>query len=158
MSVVTGYSRGYPDPTNYFAARGEWNGKVNHLYFEALLVNGNLANSRWFLGRIPSAALILPISTLHTTAITGLTSFSVGLTNEIGTTVANALVNAQTAASAANFSLVGAVATANYGRMAWQHLGLARDPGAMLTVILTANTNVGANGTINGNLYWSHAF
>jgi hypothetical protein len=159
MAVVTKYSQGYPDPTNYRTSKGEWSQyKSNGLYFEVAVANGDSSTSVFYLGRIPSSALILPISTLYTTAITGLTSFSVGLTNELGTTVANALLNAQTMASATSFSLVGNVGTTNYGKQAWQLLGLTTNPGGLLSVIGTMNAAATAAGTINGHLYWSYGF
>jgi hypothetical protein len=157
--AVTRYTEGYPDPTNYYKATGELSQlKVNCSCFDIPVTTDDVATSVHYLARIPSHALILPISTLLCTAITGLTSYSVGLTNLKGTTVANALVNAQTLASATSVSLVAAVTAANRRKRAWQLLGLSSDPGGVLSVIGTVNADAGTTGIITGELYWGVGF
>lgn len=155
MPVVARYTAGYPNPNAGFSAVGELSMlKVNGSLFDIPVDATDDATSVHYLARIPSNALILPISTLLTPGIAGMTQYSVGLTNLKGTTVANALVNAQSLVSAGNVSLVGNIAAANRRRRAWQLLGLASDPGGLLHVIGTCVTDPTASGVISGELYW----
>lgn len=159
MPVTTKYTAGVPNPALNYIVQGELSMlKVNCSVFDIAVEATDDATSIHYLARLPSAALILPLSTLQTSGITGLTQYSVGVTNLKGTTVANALVNAQSLASAGNVSLVGNISIVNRRKRLWELLGLTTDPGGMLTLLGTCVTDPTANGNISGEVYWGIGF
>ena len=99
----------------------------------------------WLVAGLPLFALLLAAE-----AIAGLTSVSVGLNNRGGTKVAAALMSAVNISAGGSFAMTSAVSIANYNQRAWQLLGLANDPNAMLDVELTLNAAATASGAIAG--------
>lgn len=153
MAIVTKYTAGFPNPnalSAYSSNAHEARANIKASQFSVAIANGDSATSVLKLARVPSNAIILPDSTLFTGGVAGVTSLSVGLDNGRGTVSAAALVSAQSIAGAGSLSLMQAVAVANYGKRAWQLLGLASDPGAELDVIATLNTAATADGLIAG--------
>lgn len=158
MAVVTRYTNGYPQQaagTGYSTiASKEAKAGVNAMSFNIAAANGDSIASVYKLGRLPSNAIILPISTLYCPAIAGLTSVSVGLDNLLGTKVAAALMSAVSIAAGGSFSMVSAITAANYLQRVWQLLGLAADPGQRVDVYASLGAAATASGAITGFLYY----
>ena len=145
MAIVTRYSTAFQDPANLVAIDAvfaEGNDKV----ISALIpvVNGDSIASTYFVGRVPSSALISPRSNIFATANAGLTAVSLGFQN-----APNALVNAANIAAGGTFPALSAVTIPNYSKRAWQLAGLASDPGGMLTIIMT----LGAAATVDSTIF-----
>ena len=158
MAVVTKYAPGYPDPgNNYQSTSMEAGQPVKSALFEVAVANGDSIASSHYFARLPSNAIILPASSLYCSAITGVTSYSVGVTNRKGVSVANALINAQTLEAAATVSLVANVGAANLRKRLWQLLGLANDPGGLLHVYGSMNAAATAAGVITGVILYQVA-
>jgi hypothetical protein len=148
MGVVTKYGTGYKDPAALKAVDAiPAEGRLLCFSSIVAVANGDSATSQLFFGRVPSNAIILPISRLDYSAITGLTSLDIGFAAS-----ANALVSALTVA-AAGTTLLGAgggagMGIAKLGLRAWQMATLAADPGGMLDIVGTMNQAAAAAGTI----------
>lgn len=160
MAVVIRYAAGYPDPSALSAYSRKSRDAVAYVknsYFEIAIGAADSINSVYWLARIPSSARIKPQSTFYVGAIAGLTSLSIGVDNLKGTKVANALVSAVDVHSGGAFSLVSAIAAANYAKELWQLLGLSSDPGGALDIYASVLAAPGAAGTLNGDIYWNVA-
>lgn len=159
MPVVQRYAPGYPDPTNVFSQFSRNThaaaAPVRCARFRiAIPASNDDPTSTYFLARLPSDAIIKPISAAWNTALTGLTSLHVGVQRR-GVVAANALVNAQSLATAGTFNLLAAVAAVNHDRALWQHLGLAQDPGDSIDIYATVNALPTAAGTFHGDIYYT---
>lgn len=156
MAVVTRYTNGYPQVTpaaGFGYQNNAWleaRGNIRGSTFNIAATNGDSIASVYKLAQIPSSCIILPGSLLYCPAIAGLTSVSCGLNNRGGTKVAAALMSAVNISAGGSFAMTSAVAIANYNKRAWELLGLAADPNAMLDVELTLNTAATASGAIAG--------
>ena len=125
------------------------------------IANGDSATSTVEFGEIPSSALILASSLLERDALTGVTSFDLGLGKYDDASQAfvagdvNCLVAASDIHTAGSGSAVSAVDIANRGKRAWEIAGYASDPGGNLTVMGTLNTDATAPGTITLTLVYA---
>jgi hypothetical protein len=163
MAVVTTYGDGYraaasPTGSQAFpgvpAVKAEAHQKC--IVSSVPVANGDSATSIYYVGRIPSDAILDPSSLVYATGIAGLTSMSVGLgaspapASPLGGWAASPalFVNAQDWHTAASFSLTGNVSTANANKRMWELLGLTQDPGGFIDVIATVNQAAGAAGTL----------
>lgn len=158
MAVVTRYTNGYPQVTpaaGFGYQNNNWmenRANVRALTFNIAATNGDSATSVYKLGRVPSGSILLPESTLYCPAIAGATSISVGLDNLAGTVSAACLMSAVNISAGGSFSMLSAVAVANYNTKAWQILGLSADPNQLLDVELLINNALTASGAIAGFL------
>lgn len=158
MAVVTRLTGGYPQ-TSPAAGFGYQNNawlesRANDrtVTFNIPATNGDSIGSVYRLGRVPSGCIITPTSVLYCPAIAGATSVSLGLDNLAGTALPAALMSAVNISAGGTFAMTSAIAIANYNQRAWQMLGLAADPNAMLDVYLTLNSALTASGAIAGFL------
>ena len=159
MAVVTRYGQAYPQfnaGTGYQTPDSRYSrATVKSLLFNIAAVNGDSIGSVYRLGRLPSNAILLGQDNIaYSAAIAGLTSVSVGLDNLLGTTAPAALVSAANWSAGGQFSLVSAIAAANYTNPIWQILGLASDPGQQIDVTLTLGAALTASGAITGNFQY----
>lgn len=148
MGVVTKYGTGYKDPAAVkmidaiFAEASEKsiNSKID-------IANGDSATSIFYVGKVPSSALISPRSQIFGPALASLTSFSLGFAG-----AATALMNAVDIKAGGAFSAVSNVGIANYTKRAWQLAGLSSDPGGTLDVFATLGADAGGAATIHAEL------
>jgi hypothetical protein len=143
MAVVTVYGTGYKDPASLAtvdATLGE--GRVVSLNSKATVTNGDSAASVYYLGRVPSNAIILPGSRLDNGAVTG-ASASLGFK-----TATAALIPASSIATAGTIGMT-ALTPATLNNRAWQLAGFSSDPGGMLDVILTLTVAATATAAVN---------
>lgn len=155
MAIVKRYGSGIVDPATLRRV-GAINAenKPSHGFSVVGIEAGDNAGSTFPLITLPSSARLLSLSSLAHTAITGLTSLHIGLTDGT-TTVAAALASALNVAGAGTKAVNAAVATANLDRRLWQLLGLSADPGRQLEIFVTMNTDATAAGTLVAQFYWS---
>ena len=150
MGIVTKYGDGYPSGGLTAVESINAEGQVRQIYSKISVANADSATSKLYLGRIPSSARILPNSTLYHSAITGLTTLDVGFNAAVA-----ALLAAGDVSTAGSKSLVGAVVAGNLGRRAWQHAGLAADPGGLMDIFATMNAAATAAGTLEAFIYFA---
>jgi hypothetical protein len=163
MAVVTKYGTGYPDPTVRAAIDADKaEAHIKAIVSQITITNGDSIGSKFYLGRVPSNAIIDPRSHINTAAITGATDNDIGFFNPNGGAVldADALVDGVTLAAAANlaFPAAGAGAIfltpANMQKRAWELAGLTSDPGGFLDIVLTMNAAATATGVANVFINW----
>lgn len=132
-------------------------GRVKQIASTVAVGSSDSATSLYNVGKIPLSAIIDPSSLVYGTGIAGLTSMSCGFganpqpaSIQIPTWSASPslLVSAQDWHTAASFSLVSNVSTANYGKKVWQLLSLSADPGGVVDVNCTVNNGPSATGTL----------
>lgn len=145
MAVVTKYSTAMPDPATFKAPKAvNTQGAIKSLFGSVAVANGDSIASKFYVGKIPSNARILPNSQVICTAIT---SGAMNLGFDLAGKEA-ALLSAQTIATAASVSAVTAVGTANLTKFAWELAGYTYDPGAELTVVAALTAGAAAAGTV----------
>lgn len=122
-------------------------GLVHELESHVNLPVGATATDLTIYGRIPSNAKISPDSKFYYGALTGVTSFELGLYVETTPFVpdttkgsATCLVGATDIHTAGSVDFSAAIAIANRGKYAWETAGLAADPGGWLLVVGTTVT------------------
>lgn len=152
MAVVTKYGSGFPAPTSPTA--------IDHIFAEGnarainskiSIANGDSALSLFYIGRVPSQAIIDPRSTYYYEAITGVTDFDVGFYDKDGVVIdADALIDGDDIHLAGNQTLAGhgTITTPNMNMRAWQWAGLSADPGAMLSIVGTLKAASTADGVV----------
>lgn len=156
MGVVTTYGQGYRNsvaaqaPLAVFAQ-----GHLKTIVSTIAVGAADSATSKYYIGKIPSSAIIDPSSLAYGGGVTGLTSVSVGFDASAApagfvTWAASPalLVSAQDWHLAASFSLMQNVSVANYGKRAWELLGLSADPGGTIDVFATNVSGAGGAGTL----------
>jgi hypothetical protein len=147
MAVVTKYGTGYPDPTSKVEVDADFaEAHVKSIVSQIGITNGDSINSKYYVGRVPSNAIIDPSSVYTNAAITGVTSFDLGFVGAV-----NALVAAVSlaVASTAPVNATVAVTAANQVKRAWQLAGLTSDPGGFLDIFATINAAATATGVVN---------
>lgn len=162
MAVVTKYGSGYRDP----AAVGNIDGvyrqsRLHAIHSKIDFTNGDTAASKYYIGSVPSNAIIEVGSVLYYEAVTGVNSIDVGFFKPNGGAVilVNALIAAKDITSAGSVSInaQGAVTTANSNKRAWEMAGLAADPGGELDIVATINANATATKSAIFNLRYGTA-
>jgi hypothetical protein len=157
MAVVTKYASGYLDPTaiKHIDAifRAAERRCINSL---VAITNGDSIASKYYIGSLPSNAIIDAGATIDCQAITSASDCDVGVAYPNGGAmiVADCIVNGQTLASATSVTFRaatgGALATvANQQKRVWELAGLTADPGGELDLILTINAAATATGNVN---------
>ena len=161
MAVVTTYTAGYPSPNTfppYYGKPSEAVGTVRGAFFNIAVNNGDSIGSIYKLGRLPSKAIVLPLSTLYVAAggIAGLTNVNVGLNYLYSSTkVANALASAANFSAAGTYPLTSNILAANYGQRVWQLLGLPNDPGGDVDIEATLASAATGAGQFTGWLFYT---
>lgn len=154
MAVVTVYGTGAKDPASrlqidsiYAAA------EIRSINSQITITNGNSIASLFWLGNIPSDAILDPGSQYDYAAITGVSDFDVGFYYPDGGAVidADALIDGDDISSAGAQTLKGhgTLTTANGMKRAWELAGLASDPGGNLAIVATLKAAATATGVVN---------
>lgn len=145
MAVVDKYGQALPDPSTYSQPLALYRGNpVRSVVGLWSIANGDSANSRFFLGKVPSTAILLPTGLLTHTAVTGATDVDFGFLED-----PDALADGLNISSAGTKNPLASVSTANLLKRAWEHAGLTSDPGRDLTLIGTLKADAGAAGTVH---------
>lgn len=156
MAVVNRYSTAYPDPATSKLPNPLYRmANVYSMLAMAAVVSGDSATSVLYLGKLPAGAIILPRSTLHHSAITGVTSLHLGMTRP-DAAANNNLANALDVSSAGTKSLLAAVALADLHKPVWQLAGFGADPSGELELIATLNQAATAAGTLLAEIVYAH--
>lgn len=151
MAVVTKFGRGYKDPASIQLPKPVYaEGRKRGIVTGTIVVtNGDSIGSKHYLGKAPSHVILDPQSTLYHGAITGLTSYHVGL--ELNGTVVGAalLASALDLALAGNKNPTAALVVATgIGKQLWEVAGLTRDPGVVYDIVGLMNTAATATANL----------
>lgn len=150
MAVVTKYSQAHPDPSTNSRPKGiDKAGRVNSAIATLAVANGDSANSKLYVAKVPSWARIAPISTIRHSAITSLNDLDFGSDDD-----PDGLADGLDVSSAGTKSAVAAVAVGNLHKRLWELLGLAKDPVKEISLYLTMKAAATAAGTIQVELYF----
>lgn len=109
----------------------------------AALLNGDSAETTVEVARIPSHARIHKQSKLHTVGVAGATDVDLGVAED-----PDCLVDGVSLAGAGEKDGASAIAIADQGKALWQLAGLAKDPKAEMSIILTLNTALTGAGEV----------
>lgn len=123
-----------------------WKGRVRVCADQYDLVAATVGiNDRLFVAKIPSNAVLLPLSTVYFTALgAGCADVDFGDAND-----ADNLGDAIDMTAAGSVSLLEQVTVANHGKRLWELLGYASDPARELDLFLTFKGEPAANGQIS---------
>lgn len=157
MAVVTKYGAGARDPGGnlrqidgiYAAA------ERRTIVSQISITNGDSISSVFYIGEVPSNAIIDPDSCYDHQAITGVTDIDVGFFQPIGKGGAvidlDVLVDGDDIAAAGTQTLKGhgTLTTANGHKRAWEIAGLTSDPGGNLAIAATLKAAATASGVVN---------
>lgn len=135
MAVVTKYGSGARDPASLLALdNAVAQGVQRAISSQIAITNGDSAASKFYIGKVPSNALILPDSAYYHEAVAGVTDLDVGFEND-----PDALVDGDDVSSAGSQTLAGhgTFTAPNMNKRAWQLAGLSSDPGGELDVFAT---------------------
>jgi hypothetical protein len=140
MAIVTAYGTGYKNPASLSAINTRNRGAESRAIVSVVTPTaGDNATSRYFVGTIPSNAILDPSSSVIS-GVTGFTAADLGFTNAGGGALLGAGLNLN---AAAVLPLPLLQAAANIGKAAWQVAGLAADPGGELDVVLVPSAGTG---------------
>lgn len=146
MAVVTKKAASLPDLT---AAKPGVapvyleHGRLRRSRHQADVANGDSATSTYEVARLPSHAVLSPLSILRTPGVAGLTDVDVGFAG-----AADALVDGADLTSAGTVGLMSNVALGDDVEHVWELAGLTKDPKAKISVFITINTNATAAGVL----------
>lgn len=157
MAVVTKYGTAARDPAGnlrqldgIFAAA-----EKRFIVSQVSITNGDSINSVFYIGELPSNAIIDPDSTYDYEAVAGCTDVDVGFYQPLGkggaVIDADNLVDGDDIATAGSQTLKGhaTLTTANGHKRAWELAGLATDPGGNLALGLKLNAAATATKVVN---------
>ncbi len=124
----------------------KWKGRVRLCHDTYDLVAATVGiNDRLYVAKIPSNAVLLPLSTVYFTALgAGAADVDFGDANDIDN-----LGDAIDMTAAGSASLIEQVTVANHGKELWELLGYTVDPKKELDLFLTFKTEPAANGQIS---------
>lgn len=154
MAVVTKYGTGYKDPSSLTAVNALFaEASVKVIVSQIAITNGDSINSLFYIGSVPSSAIIDPGAVYDYEAVAGVTDFDVGFYRPLGGAVidADALVDVDDISSAGTqtFKGHGTITTANGHKRAWELAGLSADPGGMLDIVATLKAASTATKVVN---------
>lgn len=158
MGVVSKYGRSYKDPSSInLPAAALAEGRVRMISSGAIAIaNGDSATSKVYLGKIPSNAVPLAgLSTLKHGSITGVSDFDIGLEKDGSTVEVDIFADGLTLASAGAKDPFAAIAVADQGKMVWELLGLATDPGCEYDIVGTLNADASAGASLSAQLLYA---
>lgn len=142
MGVVTKYGTAAKDPSSLVNVDAIYvQGTPRAIVSKIDIANGDSSTSVFYVGKIPSNAIIDFASYFDHEAVTGVSDFDVGFIND-----PDALIDGADISSAGQkvFGTVATVATANRHKRAWELAALSSDPGGMLDIIATLKANASA--------------
>jgi len=150
MAVVTKYGLGYKDPASTQLPKPVYAEGRGRCIVTGTIVaaNGDSIASKHYLGKIPSHAIILPDSSLIHGAITGLTSYHIGLELNGAVVDVDCLAAALDLSTAGTKTLTALLVASGIGKQVWQVAAAPRDPGVVYDVVGVMN----AAATASANL------
>jgi hypothetical protein len=150
MAVVTKYGLGYKDPASTQLPKPVYaEGRGRCIVTGTIVVaNGDNINSKHYLGKLPSHAIILPDSQIIHGAITGLTTYHIGLELNGAVVNASALASALDLSTAGTKTLTALVIATGIGKQLWQIAGQTRDPGVVYDVVGLMNAAASASANL----------
>ena len=155
MAVVVKYGSGYKDPAAIKAADAIFaEASMKAINSQITITNGDSIASNYFVGRVPSNAIIAPVAEYRNQAIAGVTSFSLGFA-AAGAQLVSAVSLAVASALGVGVNAMVAVPLANLNQKAWQLAGLSSDPGGMLDIVATINAAATATGVVTFTIPYS---
>ncbi len=107
------------------------------------------ATDRIFLAKIPSDAVLLPLSTVYFDDLGTAPTLDFGDVND-----PNGLSTIIAMGTAGNSSLLDVIGIEDYGTRLWEMLGYTTDPGGQLDLFLTVVGDITAAGTIKSIIYY----
>lgn len=146
MAVVTKYGNGYKNPASLLAIDAVFaEGAARRITSKIDITNGDSIASKFYIGSVPSNAIIDPRSSYYYGAVTSVSDFDVGFEND-----PDALVDGDDVSSAGSQSLIGhgTLTLANGTKKAWELAGYTSDPGGMLAVFGTLKVAATATASI----------
>ncbi|MBI5112872.1 MAG: hypothetical protein HZA68_12965 [Rhodovulum sp.] len=154
MAVVTKYGTGIKDPAALKAIDGVYAAATRRtIVSQIAITNGDSATSKFYIGDVPSDAVIDPDSVYDYEAVAGVTDLDVGFYYPNGGAVidADALVDGDDISSAGTQTLKGhgTLTTANGHKRAWELAGLSANPGGNLSIVATLNAASTATKVVN---------
>jgi hypothetical protein len=151
MGVVTKYGTGYKDPAASKMVEAVYaEGSERSINSQIAIANGDSATSVYYVGRLPSSAIIDPRSMGYHAAIAGVTDFSLGFAGAV-----KALMSSVDTHSGGAISATSGVANADLNKRAWQLAGLSSDPGGMLDIFATLGANASGAGVVTFKIGYS---
>lgn len=121
-------------------------GVLRRQFHQVDVANGDSANSTLEVARIPSHAVLSPLSVIRSPGIGGMTDVDLGFLDNANK--ADVLVNGVTLASAVAAPAMSAVALGDGKKAVWELAGFTRDPQRDISLFLTMKTNATAAGSI----------
>ena len=132
------------DGLGVFANPSFYRGDVKQIVDGAAFAAANEINSKCWLGKVPSFAVLNPASLIYFGA------FGADVTLDIGDAKdPDGLATLIAVASAGNSPIMEAISAQNFNKQLWEHLGYAKDPKTLLDLYGTVK---GAN--ISTNTAW----
>lgn len=125
-----------------------WHGRVR-LMSDVIEVPITAANDTISVAKLPSNAVLLPISTVYFDDLDIADMDFGGVNDPDGLAAAIDMATA-----AGNSSLMTAVAIENYGKKLWELLGYTADPKTQLDLFFTVN-DIGAAGSLSTLIYYT---
>lgn len=157
MAVVQKYGKSYKNPSLIalaLAVFGE--GQMRSIVTGSIAVaNGDSINSEIFFGKLPSNAILLPISTVYHGGLTGVTDFDIGLKRDGVLVDIDCYADGLNLTSAGTKSGTAALATGSIGRRAWEVAGLSSDPGGEFDLVGTFKAAASADGVLEAVFYYA---
>lgn len=151
MAVVTIAGSAFPDETVPIAFKEAViaEGKLLSMVSRATITSGNSADSVINFGKIPLNARINSLSSLLHPAITGLSDFDLGVTEDPDCLIDGANLTSGTSKAFA------AQTIAELNNPVWQLAGLSAEKIGMTNLIGTLNADAGATGVVAVNLLYT---
>lgn len=147
--MATFYARGIQDPTSVKSPLAIYNGApVRGIQDNIAMTTAMVVGDTIELGTIPSAAILLPTSTIVHAGLGSSVTLNVGF-DDGGSGYAAKLGSTLDVASAGTKAGMAAVSTANLGKRAWEIAGFTSDPKRELKLVATvAGADVGTAGAV----------
>lgn len=153
-AVVDVYGSGYKTPTSDQSAqrvKGEADYKC--INSQITITSGNTALSKYYVGTIPTNAIIDPRAFYDFAAITGVNDFDVGFWRPNGGIEIDGdkLVDGDDISSAGTQTLRGhgTHTLANSNKQVWELCGFTSDPGGVVDIIAQIKADASATGVAN---------
>lgn len=153
MADAPKYGQGFKDPaSNYPAPPLYGEARVRAITATIAVANGDSIGSPHYIGQMPSNAIIDPSSLVHSSGITSLNDYDIGIEQAGNVKDADILADGIDVSGAGTDSLVASVAVADLHKPLWQLLGLTNDPGVTYDIVGRMKAAAGGAGTLHFNL------
>lgn len=150
MTVFTRYGDAVKDPSSIRPADSISAEASMRQAYSKISVASDSSTSIYLLARLPSNCRLDPNGSIKTTALTGMTSLSVGLgvNGAVVNSKTGALINAADVHLAGSVAIMKDVAAGSLGKKLWDLAGYSADPGGMIDIIGTTGADCSTTGSI----------